>query len=314
MFAWRPTASFEHLQARAALLATIRQFFAKHRILEVETPLLAQTTILDPNIESLQVVDGQQTYFLQTSPEFFMKRLLAAGSGSIFQVSKAFRQGEHSYRHNPEFTLLEWYRTDWDYKQLMTEVAELIQLVLATKPAKRLSYRALYLDTLGIDPWHTTPAECRACISEPADVDTERWTVDVWLDYLFATAIEPKLGWQTPVFIYDYPERLAALAECTTIDGNRVAKRFELYINGVELANGFQELTDAEEQRKRFFAEQASREAQAQSILPIDEKFLQALNNLPRCAGVALGVDRLLMLKSSAQQIDEVLAFPINSV
>lgn len=310
---WRPIASLEQLTARANLLSTIRTFFAKRDILEVETPLLAQTTVLDPNIESMQVTDGSQRYFLQTSPEFFMKRLIAAGSGSIFQISKAFRSNEISSEHNPEFTLLEWYRVGWDYKQLMAEVMDLIQAVLSTESAKEITYRQLYMEQLGIDPWHTTVTQCRAALPEPHEMNTANWTVEVWLDYLFTKVIEPTLGWQAPLFIYDYPERLAALAVCE--EGEQtVAKRFELYVGGMELANGFQELTNAKEQRTRFLAEQAIRHHQEQVVSPIDERFLQALDHLPACSGVALGIDRLLMLQTSINHIHDVLAFPIHYV
>ena len=289
--------------------------------MEVETPMLSAAAITDPHLESFSTRYTGPGYaeamslYLHTSPEFPMKRLLAAGSGPIYQLGKVFRLGEAGRRHNPEFTLLEWYRPGFDHKQLMDEVAALVAplLGLEGRAVERLSYREAFLRHAGIDPL-TAPLEAlRQCARRLGirgfEEESER---DVWLDLILTHAVEPRLGQDGLCFIYDYPASQAALARLNP-DDPRVAERFELYYRGIELANGFHELADADEQRKRFETELKVRSEQGLEPVPMDERLLAALNNLPDCAGVALGVDRLVMLALGAGSIDEVMAFSIDN-
>jgi elongation factor P--(R)-beta-lysine ligase len=280
-------------------------------VLEVETPALSQAANPSPALDSMAVVIGREVRYLHTSPEFAMKRLLAAGSGAIYQIARVWRQGESGRRHNPEFTLLEWYRPGWSYHELMQEVAELVSTIIGEIPISLVSYRQLFLQHLGLDP---------------LDCDTDRlaliarqhgWEIagsgqldrDGWLDLLLSHAIEPHLGQGELTFVTDYPASQAALARLSPADP-RLAERFELYLHGIELANGFAELTAAEEQRQRFHAELAARSAAGLPQLPIDEALLAALEaGLPATSGVALGLDRLLMLASDTATIAEVMAF-----
>lgn len=314
---WRPTASLETLRFRAELLAHLRRFFAERGVLEVETPILASAPVTDPRLASFSTVyrgpgaPTGQTRFLQTSPEFAMKRLLAAGSGPIFQISKAFRDGEAGRRHNPEFTLLEWYRPGFDHHRLMDEMDELLGGVLATPPAERLTYREAFLRYAGLDPLVAPVADlrvaARTALGQVPDLGEDR---DGWLDLLVSLVLEPRLGRGRPTFLYDYPASQAALARLRPEDP-RVAERFEVYVEGIELANGFHELGDAPEQRRRFESDLAIRAAEGQPEVPIDEHLLAALAfGLPPCAGVALGFDRLVMVARGAQSLAEVMAFP----
>ena len=311
---WRPGASLSRLRARAALLAQVRDFFAQRGVLEVDTPLLCQAGVTDPAIEPLVVTRGQSLTgprFLQTSPEYAMKRLLAAGSGPIFQIARAFRDGEAGSRHNPEFSLLEWYRPDCDYHALMDEVAELVQACLGPRPSRKTSYRELFISTLGVDPLVADVAELEAVARDHVDVGTLQGARELWLDLLLSHCIEPVLAAAGGlVFVHDYPASQAALAQVVEIDGKPVAQRFELYVDGVELANGYQELTDSEEQRQRFEADNCRRREMGQPERQLDEHLLAAMAaGLPHCSGVALGFDRLLMLVEGADSIGEVLAF-----
>jgi lysyl-tRNA synthetase class 2 len=311
---WRPSAALRHIQARAALLAKIRAFFAKHGVLEVETPLLSRGTVPDPYIYSLSCKLNflPDRFYLQTSPEFCMKRLLAAGVGPIYQICKAFRDDELGARHNPEFTLLEWYRPGFNHHDLMTEMDQFLQAMLACQAAQRFSYRQLFLDYLNLDPLAATCDDLQQCAGEQGialntatDLDK-----DTWLQLLMGQCIEPRLGLAGhPVFVYDFPATQAALAR---IQGD-LAERFEVYMGGIEIANGFHELCDAQEQATRFQRELAARLAKGYPQVAIDQRFLAALEHgLPPCAGVALGVDRLLMLATASASISEVLAFPID--
>lgn len=316
---WAPLTGPGALQRRAELLRRLRAFFDQRGVLEVETPLLGRFTNPDPALASLPVLgDGWgegrgPSHFLQTSPEFAMKRLLAAGSGAIYQVCKAFRGGERGRRHNPEFSLLEWYRPGFDYHQLMDEVAALVRTLAddAHLAEERLTYGALF-GRIGVDPHHAEPAELRAVaqaqgIGGAGGLDLPR---DGWLDLLLTHCLEPALGRGRLSFVYDYPEGQAALARLRE-GPPPVAERFELYWEGMELANGFQELTDAAEQRQRFSREQAQRQAEGADAPALDDRFLAALaSGLPECAGVALGLDRLLMVLAGATHIDQVLPFP----
>lgn len=317
---WQPTASIEILQQRAQLLKTIRDFFQNRGVLEVETPLISQSTITDPHLHSLTTAliypgsTKSQCYYLQTSPEFHMKRLLAAGSGAIFQICKAFRNDESGRLHNAEFTMLEWYRPGYDHHRLMDEMDELLQLILQCPSAERISYRELFQKYLSIDIASATLNDLQIIAKRQLGTLTfEDDNRDTWLNLLMSHCIEPQLGHQQPCFIYNYPATQAALAKISQ-DENPVAERFEVYVKGVELANGFHELSDAIEQRRRFEKDNKQREELDLPIIPLDEYFLQALaNGFPDCAGVALGVDRLLMLTAGESHIEKVLSFPVQS-
>ncbi|WP_116367970.1 EF-P lysine aminoacylase EpmA [Parahaliea mediterranea] len=311
---WQPGAGLDQLRARAGLLATLRRFFDERGVLEVETPLLCSAGITDPAIEPLIVGEGRSVAaaprYLQTSPEYAMKRLLAAGSGPIYQIARAFRDGEAGARHNPEFSLLEWYRPGFDHHALMDEVAALVCACLGQRPWRKLSYRALFVDSIGIDPFSASSAQLETQARAAHDLGDLAGDRDFWLDVLLTHQVEPWLAGQGLCFVYDYPATQAALSRIVTVDGVAVGQRFELYIDGVELANGYCELTDASEQRARFIADNERRRALGQAPRPIDERLLAALDaGLPACSGVALGVDRLLMLATGETDIRRVLAF-----
>ena len=311
---WRPGAQQEALRARASLLANIRAFFAERAVLEVETPLLCSRGITDPAIEPLSVNGGlslgADSRYLQTSPEYAMKRLLAAGSGPIYQICKAFRDGEAGSRHNPEFTLLEWYRPGMDQHQLMAEVAALVCACLGERPWRALSYRELFQRSIGVDPFADTLASLQQAARERVDVGDLGGDRDLWLDLLLTHCVEPWLAQQGLCFVYDYPASQAALARLGERDGYVVGERFELYVDGIELANGYHELADAAEQRARFEEDNRRRRARGQPERELDEALLAALEaGLPDCSGVALGVDRLLMLVTGETDIRRLLAF-----
>ena len=322
---WRPSADLSVLRLRAELLARIRAFFAARGVLEVETPALSVAAITDPHLASFKTCysgPGSQhgrPLYLHTSPEFAMKRLLAAGSGCIYQIARVFRDGEAGSRHNPEFTLLEWYRVGFDHHRLMDEVAELVGMLLAGRltlaEPERLSYRQIFQHHLNLDPHRATVADLAACaetrnISIPTGMPPD--DPDPWLDLLLTHCVEPRLGSGRLTFVHDYPASQAALARLRP-DDPPVGERFELYINGIELANGFHELGDAVEQRHRFAQENAARRAAGLPVMPVDEHLLAALEfGLPDCAGVALGFDRLVMLATRKTSLAEVLAFPLD--
>ncbi len=290
------------------MLARIRAFFAERQLIEVETPLLCSATVTDPHLESWRV---EGVGFLQTSPEYAMKRLLAAGSGSIYQISKAFRKDEAGKRHNREFTLLEWYRTGFDHWQLMEDVADLLEKLLGQKQVMHLSYRQAFENSVGFNPHQVSLDRLRDCARQCCRVDFDSDDRDLWLNLLLSHRIEPELGRSAPTFLYDYPASQAALAQINIDEhGEAVAERFELYIDGMEIANGYRELTDPEEQLARFDADLLYRQQQGLTPVPIDRHLLAALKSgLPDCAGVALGIDRLLMKQLGVERIDEVLSF-----
>ncbi|MBA3661266.1 MAG: elongation factor P--(R)-beta-lysine ligase [Gammaproteobacteria bacterium] len=311
--AWQPSASLTHLRLRAEILQRIRQFFSERQVLEVETPLLCQTSVTDPFIESipalfkLQASAEPSIHYLQTSPEYAMKRLIASGSGDIYQVTKAFRQGEVGRFHNPEFSMIEWYRMGFDHYALMDEVNDFLQAVVQTQPAKRQTYQSIFMEYLGIDPQATTVNALQHCAkAHHLQVEANIEDVDTWLNLLMSHCIEPHLGKDQPLFIYNFPKSQAALAKVT----GEVASRFEVYLAGVELANGFHELQDAHEQRLRFEKNGAERHRLSLPAMPVDACFLAALHyGLPNCAGVALGLDRLLMYATQSQHIGDVISF-----
>ena len=314
---WIPSASIENLRARAKIIQAIRNFFAARQVLEVETPLLCQAGVTDPFIESMSVnVNiGMRSipYFLQTSPEYAMKRLLAAGSGSIYQICKAFRQDEIGKIHNPEFTMLEWYRIGFDHYQLMAEMDELLQLLLNQGPAIRYTYQELFLEFLQIDP-HICSTKDLYEIAHyyKCPLPAATLSKDDLLHLLLAYQIEPLLGQSSPCFIYNFPASQAALAKLLPTEPPTAA-RFEVYYQGIELANGFYELQDAVEQRQRFENNNNFRQEQGLSTLDIDSRFIQALEaGLPDCAGVAMGLDRLIMLSLGCNNIEQILSFTTN--
>lgn len=311
---WRPSADIETLRRRAALLARLRAFFAERGVLEVETPALSSATVTDLHLHSLEAkveyAGESRLFYLQTSPEFAMKRLLAAGSGPIFQLCRSFRDGESGRLHNPEFTMLEWYRPLFDHHQLMDEMADLLELLLGGPQAERKTYGDAFAAVYGIDP-HGAGAEELAALAAARGIEAvgygEESSADDWLQLLFNLGVEPGLGRGRPTFIYDYPASQAALAR---VAAGR-ARRFEVYAEGIELANGFHELSDAAEQRRRFEADCEERRRRALALPPIDENLLAALESgLPDCAGVALGIDRLVMLALGKKSLAEVIAFP----
>lgn len=323
MIDWQPTAPLANLRARADLIARIRAFFAARGVLEVETPALAGATVTDPHLASLQSCyrgpgfPAGCSLYLQTSPEFAMKRLLAAGSGPIYQLGKAFRDGEAGRLHNPEFTLLEWYRPGFDSRAMMDEIETLVTDLLGLdRRFERMTYRELFRHRLQIDPCTAALDELRDCarrhgLARSADLPLAE--PDAWLDLLLTHFIEPQLGLEAPCFVHDYPPSQAALARIRPGE-YPVAERFELYIKGVEIANGFHELADADEQRARFESDRARRRRDGLPDVVPDERLIAALaHGLPDCAGTALGVDRLVMIALGTKSIAEVMAFPLES-
>ncbi|MBP9805755.1 MAG: EF-P lysine aminoacylase GenX [Candidatus Accumulibacter sp.] len=308
---WQPSAPLENLRHRARILAQVRAYFAAAGVLEVETPQLCPATVTDPHLNSIGVAGYG---YLQTSPEYAMKRLLAAGSGSIYQIARAFRAEEVGRRHNPEFTLLEWYRVGFTIDQLIDEVAAVARLALGEQRSQRHRYRDLFRTHLGVDPLRCSLAALRSAATQQIDLAFDEADRDTWLDLLMSQVIEPKLGIDELSFVIDYPPSQAALARLRTdSDGQAVASRFELYYHGVELANGYHELLDADEQRARFAADLRERETLGLPPVEPDQQFLAALEcGLPDCSGVALGLDRLIMLAVGSDTLHEVMAFPVS--
>jgi lysyl-tRNA synthetase class 2 len=309
------SASIDALRSRAALLRKLREFFDQRGFIEVETPVLSREVIPELHIEPIRTTSGD---FLQASPELHMKRLLAAGATAIYQVTRSFRQGERGPLHNPEFTMVEWYRVGDDMRAGIDLLDELVQSILSTPPATRTAYADAFARTLNIDPHVATIDELAAAatqvdISVPAGMRTDDH--DEWLNLLLAMRVEPQLGRDRPEIIYHYPASQASLAKVIAMDaGYDVAERFELYYRGVELANGFHELSDATEQRRRFEAVNAARLADGRDALPLPESFLDALERgLPPCTGVALGFDRLVMLAMEKNTIYKHMSFSQDS-
>ncbi len=306
---WQPSASLTVIKQRARIYRQIRAFFDVRSCFEVDTALLSPTTNTDANIESIKASNLGQTLYLQTSPEFAMKRLLAAGSGSIYQICHAFREGEKGRRHNPEFTLLEWYRVGFDYQQLMDEIECLIDDISGEpNQYQRISYRQLVLEHINVDIDTIKLFALRQRVDQfvPGTLSSEL-DVDQCLDLLISLAIAPKI--KGYVFVYDYPISQASLARVKASDTS-VAERFELFYDGLELANGFSELCDSPQQRNRFDSDNNRRLTLGLDPYPPDELLLSALDSgLPECAGVAIGLDRLLMVLLEKSSIDQVLSF-----
>jgi lysyl-tRNA synthetase class 2 len=306
---WEPSATFRTIHNRARIYRKIRAFFSAREFLEVDTPLLSRTTNTDAQIAYIRAFNQGQTMYLQTSPEFAMKRLLAAGSGSIYQICHAFREAEMGGRHNIEFTLLEWYHLGYDYHALMDEVEILIDTLSdQANSYRRVSYRDLFLEYIDIDTAGIQLAELREKSRELIPgTDSDDLDFDQCLDLLLSMLIAPRL--KGYVFVYDYPISQAALARAN-VDNPSVAERFELFHDDLELANGFSELTDAGIQRDRFEKDNQLRKAKGLPRYPVDQHLLAALESgLPECAGVALGLDRLLMLLSGVDSIAKTVCF-----
>lgn len=313
---WKPSANLSALRARARLNQAIRDFFVARNVLEVETPLLCQSTATDPHLTSFELTWQGRAHYLQTSPEFPMKRLLAAGSGPIFQLCKAFRADEVGRIHNPEFTLLEWYRPGFSLQDLMSETEALVRHLASlfgcteALVAQRLTYREAFMNALGIDPLLASDATLAAVAREHIEGAPQDWDRDGWLNLLMSQVVEPSLP-HGMTFVWGFPPSQASLARCLPdMDGVPIAARVELYLGGMELANGYHELIDADEQRQRCRADIAQRQVSGLSPVPEPELLLGALHaGMPDCAGIALGVDRLLMWLLEAGAIAEVCAF-----
>ncbi|APX92531.1 elongation factor P lysine(34) lysyltransferase [Halomonas sp. 1513] len=315
---WRPTAEITTLRERARLIGALRAFFAERDVLEVETPALGHGGSSDVHLASLSTQattpDGRERLWLQTSPEFHMKRLLAAGSGPIFQLARSFRDGEVGRRHNIEFTMLEWYRPGFSLGELIRECDALIRHLLPQDPGplRQRRYRELFREALEIDPFSVALDELQRLASKHGGLDMAGSPRDDCLDLLMSLVIEPSLGVDGVDVVVDYPASQAALARRhrDPEDGEWVAARFEIYLAGLELANGYDELTDTAEQRARFNADNAQRRALGRPEVDIDERLLAALAaGMPPACGVALGLDRLLQLALGKQSVAEVMAF-----
>jgi len=320
---WQSTMTWQNAQKRAKILQQIRQFFADRDVVEVETPALSQGTVTDVYLDAISckydfLADspaGHSTeLFLQTSPEFHMKRLLASGYGCIYSIAKAFRHEEAGRNHNPEFTMLEWYRIGFDQFDLMSEVANLLKVVIGGDKAILSSYQDIFIKTVSVDPLTASFDELVEVLTKYGKADDwliEMNEADLLLQFIFTEIIEPTIGVDQPQFIYDFPIAQASLAK-RSIDDPRVAQRFECYYRGIELVNGFNELTDANEQQVRFEEDNAKRAAQGLTVKPIDSNFIAALKHgIPQCSGVALGIDRLVMLAIDIDHISEVQSFSI---
>ena len=320
---WQPTCSIEMLRLRAQVFDDIRQFFSARAVLEVETPLLSHSSGTDPQLDFFTTdycsPPLQHTLFLQTSPEFAMKRLLAAGSGSIYQICKAFRNGESGRFHNPEFTLLEWYRVGFTLPQLMDEIAELMAVLFnghrALNPAQRFSYQEIFQRYTGLNPLEFSYQDYCAYARDnhmPEAVSICGHDHALWLDFIFSHNVQPHLGENAVCMVYGYPACQSSLARINEYN-SQITDRVEVFINGIELGNGYYELTDAKEQDRRFDEEIAIRQQRKRPVTVKDKHLIAALEaGLPECSGMAIGLDRLLMLLANSASIDDVLNFPIH--
>lgn len=320
---WQPTAEISTLKRRAQYLTDVRRFFAGRDVMEVETPILSHAAPTAPYLDSFKTnyiplaSSLKQAYYLHTSPEFAMKRLLAANSGSIYQIARVFRNGEQGRIHSPEFTMLEWYRPELSLIQLMDEVNSLVQEVFALKQVSRLSYRGIFEFFLKINVFSCDSEQIKQCALArisglPSDLALDR---DGWLELLMSHVIEPRLAaMNLPMFIYNFPASQAQLAKIKKDEaGNDVAERFELYIGGVEIANGYNELLDADELQKRFNNDNQQRQNDGKPNMPIDNNLLAAMQSgMPECSGVALGFDRIVMLALNKKDIQSVQSFSFN--
>ncbi len=316
---WMPSAPITNLLKRAAILSKIRSFFSDRGVLEVETPTMSHATVTDIHLFPFETrflgvsPENNVTLYMMTSPEYHMKRLLTAGSGSIYQLGRSFRNKEVGRYHNPEFTMLEWYRLHYDMYRMMDEVDDLLQQILGCDSSEVLSYQQVFLRHLNIDPLTANKKQLRelAVKLDLSNLTDSEEDSDSLLQLLFTIEIQKYIGPDKPVFVYHFPAKQAHLAEINAED-NRVAERFEVYFKGVELANGFRELTDSSEQRQRFEQDRIKRAQLGLPQYPIDNNFLDALQHgMEPCSGVALGVDRLVMLALGAESLSDVLSFTL---
>lgn len=308
---WRSRAGLEILHRRAELFRQVRSFFAAAGVLEVDTPILGERGVTDPHINCIEATVNGERYYLQSSPEYYMKRLLAQGSGAIYYLGKVFRDEEQGRRHRPEFTMLEWYRPDWDERQLIHETGQLLgSLANIFLQPRIFSYREVFQRVVGLNPHSDQLGALSEYASKHCGGDWSAESRGTLLDLLFSTVVEPSLP-DGLVFIHDYPACQCALARlCENEYGETIARRFELFYNRMEIGNGYSELTDPVEQRSRFMADRATRLAAGQRVMEIDEKLLQAMGHgLPDCAGVAIGVDRLLMQITGKSDIADGIPF-----
>ncbi len=317
---WQSSMNWTVARQRAAILRDIRTFFDERNVIEVETPVMCQGTVTDVHLEAMLtkydfLLEGTVPYYFQTSPEFGMKRLLASGYGCIYQICKAFRHEPYGKNHNPEFTMLEWYRHGFDHIDLMNEVELLLCHILKVDGSRRVTYQDIFIEVVSIDPLQTTIEECLSIIDNAGK--SEPWLIenndlDVLLQFIFSELIETKIAQDIPCFVYNFPASQAALARLDTKD-NRVANRFECYFKGIELLNGFYELTDAAIQRQRFEQDNIIRSQLGLVTKSVDENFMHALESgLPDCSGVALGIDRLVMLALGKDAIKDVITFSVD--
>ncbi len=302
------------LKERASCLRLVREFFFDRDLLEVDCPAISHASSIDQHIDVMRVeMDQNRWAYLHTSPEYKIKRLLAAGIGDCYQLSHVYRSEESGKLHNPEFTMLEWYRLGWEFTLFMEETLDLIRLMLGLLPASFINYRTALKTYAGIDYLHATSSELLACIDkhgQQVSSDAQNWDKETLLQFLMSAVVEPHLGKDQLLVLHDYPASQAALARTRQNGDETVAERFEIYYQGIELANGYHELTDVNEQRQRLYKEQEARKTMGKSHLPIDDNFLAALEKgLPPCCGVAVGFDRLLMLRLGKTALTDVLPF-----
>jgi len=322
---WQSSLTWESAKARSEIITNIRLFFEKRQVIEVETPILSSGTITDIHLEAFTSrynflsdnnAECSSTLYLNTSPEFAMKRLLASGYGCIYQICKSFRHEEYGRHHNPEFTMLEWYRLGYDHVDLMNEVAEFLIDILNCPPCTQVSYQQIFIEHTGIDPLNVSNSELIALLKSKNKLSLwlqDEDDTDLLLPYVFSEIIEPLIGIDAPCFIYNYPSSQASLAKISSQDP-RVADRFECYYQGIELVNGFHELTDAKQQKIRFDEDNKKRRSKGLENRPIDTRFINALSHgIPDCAGVAVGIDRLVMLALKKKHINKVISFSIEN-
>jgi lysyl-tRNA synthetase class 2 len=320
---WQPTLTWDNAQKRAKILQQVRAFFVERKVTEVETPALSLATVTDVHLDAFECRynflsnSSTETFaelYLQTSPEFHMKRLLASGYGCIFQIAKAFRHEEAGRYHNPEFTMLEWYRIGFDHFKLMDEVGGLLKTVLNCAEPTKQTYQEIFIKNVELDPLIASRDELLALINKKnklSDWLLEEHDNDILLQFIFSEIIESSIGNNAPCFVYNFPKSQASLAQISP-DDSRVAQRFECYYQGIELANGFNELTDGYSQLQRFQEDNKKRKNKNLQEKTIDQHFISALSHgLPQCSGVALGIDRLIMIAISASHIGQVITFPI---
>ncbi|MDR1958655.1 MAG: EF-P lysine aminoacylase GenX [Planctomycetaceae bacterium] len=316
-----PTSPLKNLVRRAELIRRIRTFFDGHGFIEVETPVLSQDIVVDRHLEPFTVDIRNTAYYLQTSPEFALKRLLAAGMTAIYQIGPVFRRGDRGTVHNHEFTMLEWYRVGEDYLAGMRFLSELIDAVLNREPAESVTLRSLFLQHAGMNPHTCGVTEFQNFAKEtdmvfPGSYRTGEAYREDWTDLIFSERIQPKLGFLQPLIVYDYPDTQPQLARTVFLPEEKitVSQRFELFIDGMELANGYHELLDPSELKQRFERINTLRKLDGKKSLPVESRLLAAMRHgLPPCSGTALGLDRLVMVALGAKSIDEVIPFPLEN-